>query len=48
MLFEASWTLTNIASGNSDDTSAVYESNAIPPLIKLLDPSIIRVAEQVT
>jgi len=46
MLFEASWTLTNIASGNSDDTSAVYESNAIPPLIKLLDPSIIRVAEQ--
>lgn len=34
--FEATWAITNIASGSSDDSFAVARAGAIPPLLELL------------
>jgi len=36
MLFEACWAITNIASGNSDQTKQLVEHKVIEPLIRLL------------
>ncbi|XP_047475404.1 importin subunit alpha-3-like [Penaeus chinensis] len=44
--FEATWALTNIASGNSKQTAAVVESGSIPILVKLLESSEGEVREQ--
>lgn len=46
MLFEATWTLTNIASGNQSETLAVVNAEAVPPLINLLVCPYFNVAEQ--
>ena len=44
--FEASWALTNIASGTREDTQAVVGANAIQAFVRLLRTGDVAVAEQ--
>ncbi|KAA3682121.1 importin subunit alpha-2, partial [Paragonimus westermani] len=46
LVFEATWALTNIASGDTTHTTAVVEGGAVPKLIGLLSHPAMNVAEQ--
>jgi len=44
--FEASWVLTNIASGNAAQTAIVVKANAVEPFVGLLRSSYTHVVDQ--
>jgi len=44
---EAAWILTNIASGNTEQTQVVIENKGIESFINLLSSSKIEIVEQV-
>lgn len=46
LLFEAAWTITNIASGSSEQTNEVVSANGVPALMHLLLSPYLNVAEQ--
>ena len=44
--FEAAWAITNVASGNSDQTKKVVDSGAADVLVRLLYSDSVKVIEQ--
>ena len=46
LIFEATWAITNIASGSADQTRAVVEGGGIPPLVRLLRCNVAEVRDQ--
>lgn len=46
MRFEAAWGLTNIVSGNSDQTLAAVQAGATGPLVELTMSKNMQLAEQ--
>eukprot|EP00056_Hartaetosiga_gracilis_P020525 m.19967 g.19967 ORF g.19967 m.19967 type:complete len:536 (-) comp8529_c0_seq1:80-1687(-) len=44
--YEAAWTLTNVASGDSEDTMTVVAAGAVQPLIELLSNETEKIREQ--